>query len=318
MSNNPGAAVVLFENMNWSISVEAPAKINLHLHVYPGKVEGYHELRSLFVMVSLYDELRLSADDHGDCKIIGMDQVPRKENLIWKAWKKYTETTGDVFGVKVLCTKRIPAMSGLGGGSSDAAAMLKCLDLASVRSGRKPLGPKGLKKIAESLGSDVPFFLEGPAALGEGRGEKLTLISLPREYPLVLVRPDPDIATGEAYDYLDKSKNRSDPDPAAEDLVRSFSEETPDTWGTLGFYNSFTPVMCVKYPEIESLIDDLYQKGSAYANMSGSGSAVYGVFLEKKTAEEAAENLKKMRKKVWKLKMLASAPEAVYNDTRLR
>lgn len=301
--------------MKWSISIGAPAKINLHLHVYPGISEGFHALRSVFVMVSLYDELRLSPADHGNCKIIGMDQVPREENLIWKAWRIYTKTTGDIYGVDVLCRKRIPAMSGLGGGSSDAAAMLKCLDLAAARTGRKALGAGELKKIAESLGSDVPFFLEGPAALGEGRGEQLLTMRLPREYPVVLIRPRPDIATGEAYGYLDTMENRSETDPAAEELVKSFAEGTPDTWA---YYNSFTPVMCAKYPEIKSLIDELYQKGAGYANMSGSGSAVYGVFLNEKAAEEAAKYLKKTRKKVWKLKMLASAPEAVYNNTRLK
>lgn len=301
--------------MKWNVTTRTPAKINLHLHVYPVREDGFHDLKSLFVMVSLYDELRLSSADHGNCLIRGFEGIPREDNLIWKAWHSYGKAAGDYVGINVICNKHIPPMSGLGGGSSDAAAVLKSLDLIARRQGRTHLGSDVLRRIAEGLGSDVPFFLNGPAALAEGRGELLTPVEVPKEYPLVLVRPDPDVSTIEAYRRLDEEGVDQRKDCSTEELKRNFLEKSPAEWF---FYNSFTPVISRQYPEIKSLIDYLYQKGAGYAEMSGSGSAVFGVFSEDEKAQKATEGLKKERQNVWKLKMLALPPEAVYNESRLK
>ena len=288
-----------------SVTLAAPAKINLHLDIQERRSDGFHDLRSLFVMIDLYDELTATQTGEWGCSIEGCNHIPMEKNLIWKAYTRYCEAAGQPIGLAVSCRKQIPEMAGLGGGSSDAAAMLRIMQLVH------PVAiPQGkLKSIAAELGSDVPFFLSSASALVEGRGEIIEPIDTPQQYCCVIVKPELDVSTGEAYHRLDAY---SGPQPAPLSLREVYDNylQPPQSWR---FFNSFTAVLSAEYPQLNSYLQVLRRNGAEYANVSGSGSALFGVFRDSEAAESCYLLLKKDIKKVWKVKMLASLTEAVYN-----
>src|SRR6056297_4138164 len=186
--------------MQKAISITAPAKVNLHLDIRARRPDGFHEIKSLFVMISLGDELRAYRTDDKKFGLQGFGKLPLEQNLIWKAYSSYCDAAGEYTGMQVYCRKNIPAMAGLGGGSSDAAAMLRLLQLIHPIK----LERSRLLRIAAELGSDVPFFLHSSSALVEGRGEIIKAIETPAAWNCVVVKPDIDVATGEAYALLDE------------------------------------------------------------------------------------------------------------------
>jgi len=288
------------------ISITAPAKINLHLDIQARRLDGFHNLQSLFVMISLGDKLRVYSTDDREFSLQGCGNLPLEQNLIWKAYRSYCKEAGEYTGVQVDCSKNIPAMAGLGGGSSDAAAMLRLLQ----RIHPVKLERSILLRIAAELGSDVPFFLYSPSALVEGRGELIKAIETPVEWDCVVVKPDIDVATGEAYALLDEfSGSAAHTSLSSQEILHMYSLP-PLKWT---FFNSFTPVLIHYQPQLKTWLQLLNDQGADYVNVSGSGSALFGVFRDAKQAESCYEEVKKSIKKVWKVKMLASLPEAVYN-----
>ena len=292
----------------------APAKLNLHLDVLERRDDGFHELRSIFGMISLYDKIEVEPTAGDKCVIQGFEGIELEKNLIWKAHQMYTRETGMSFGCKVNCTKVIPERAGLGGGSSDCAAMLRALEIIRSAGNEEHADKKMLSSLAAQLGSDVPFFLHGPVAYAEGRGELLREISPVRVFPLILVKPDFDIPTADAFRWLDQSKIRVYRSLTREDILSAYTDTEPEEWP---FFNSFTPILIERYPRLNKLLDTLKSAGAAYYNVSGSGSSLYGIFRSEEIAKNALITLKQMGLQVWKLKMLASLPEAVYNENRL-
>jgi 4-diphosphocytidyl-2-C-methyl-D-erythritol kinase len=303
--------------MSEAISLAAPAKINLHLHIGEKRSDGYHELLSLFQMVSLQDELRICGDaPEGQCLLEGEAGPPAGENLVTAACRMFRRETGLRGGVRIRCRKRIPEGAGLGGGSSDAAAVLRLCN----RYFAAGLGSEELMAMGAELGSDVPFFLGRPAAVVSGRGEEVRPAEPRPQWPVLLVRPDFGIATGEAYRRLDElraeqrgavaeeggAEQLQDP----EELLRRFREEPPQRWG---FYNSFTPVLRERFPFYGRFFERCAEEGALYANVSGSGSAAYALFSGEESLEACYLSLRGEIKNAWKLKMLASSPMPVYN-----
>ncbi|MFW5711606.1 MAG: 4-(cytidine 5'-diphospho)-2-C-methyl-D-erythritol kinase [Spirochaetia bacterium] len=288
-----------------SVTLAAPAKVNLHLDIGARRSDGFHNLRSLFVMIGLYDELSAAATAVRGCSIQGCGNIPLEQNLIWKAYNLYCEAADEFIGLSVNCRKRIPAMAGLGGGSSDAAAMLRILQMIHP----VVLPQERLTEIAAQLGSDVPFFLVSPSALVAGRGEIIEPIATPERYSCVVVKPEFDISTGLAYRKLDAFEGVKDKSLSLQE-IHHYYQQPPKRWE---FFNSFTGVLTEEYPQITALLQMLKDRGAEYANVSGSGSALFGVFRDTKAAESCYLLLKKDIKKVWKVKMLASLTEAVYN-----
>ncbi|MFO7730531.1 MAG: 4-(cytidine 5'-diphospho)-2-C-methyl-D-erythritol kinase [Spirochaetia bacterium] len=288
------------------ISITAPAKLNLHLDIKSRRPDGFHNLQSLFVMISLGDKLQVHRTDDKKFNLQGCGKLPLEQNLIWKAYRSYCEEAGEYTGMQVDCRKQIPAMAGLGGGSSDAAAMLRLLQLIHPAK----LDHRRLLRIAAELGSDVPFFLSSPSALVEGRGEIIEAIETPAALECVVMKPDIDVATGEAYALLDDFSESAPPRALSRQEIMDLYALPPQEWT---FFNSFTSVLIHHHPQLRAWLQLLNDQGADYVNVSGSGSALFGVFRDAEKADSCYSELKKSIKKVWKVKMLASLPEAVYN-----
>jgi 4-diphosphocytidyl-2-C-methyl-D-erythritol kinase len=255
------------------IRVEAPAKINIHLRVYSRRSDGFHGILSIFQAVSLSDAIVIRSLKEPDLLEIGGELgCPAESSTVYKAVLAYRERTGSRTGLAISVEKRVPIGAGLGGGSSDAAATLTGLERLLGGGLRR----EELFEAAAGIGSDVPFFLEGGAAIVSGRGEALRPIPARTDFGLVIVYPDVSVGTAGAYGILDRDRpdDSSEPDPGPEELERRYRGALAD-WD---FANSFEPVIASIHPEIAEARDELRRLGATFAAMSGSGSAVFGAF----------------------------------------
>jgi 4-diphosphocytidyl-2-C-methyl-D-erythritol kinase len=269
-----------------NMRVLAPAKINLYLRIVGQRPDGYHLLDSLMIPISLYDEIVVEVRNGASTIIVTCDDptVPTDHtNLAYKAAALLCQETGTQAVIAIALHKRIPAGAGLGGGSSDAAAVLKCLN-TMLSCG---LPEAGLCGLAARLGADVPFFVPGRPAQVRGIGELLSPIpALPRRW-LVVVVPPFGVSTPWAYRRFDElSLSEAIPTPA--------SAVTPGQWPPpVLFINDLERAVLPAYPRIAQIKRTLQQCGAEGALMSGSGSAVFGVFRQRTRAEQAAAVLRK-------------------------
>ncbi len=289
----------------------SPAKINLHLDLRERREDGFHELISIFQMIDFEDHIRIrSLKKQSFCEIEGNFPIAPEENIMYRAYKLFSERTGCTKGISIITKKEIPWGAGLGGGSSNAAAVLLACDTLF----KTALGRGELIKLAAALGSDVPFFLNGPAALVTGRGEKIEPIKPRKDFSLVVVVPEFAISTADAYRWFDQwrtekwklrgigksSKDTKGSDNKKERTEKEGKKEKErireaylfgnfEDWG---FFNSFAPVLYRDFPQLEELVQEMKTQGAVYSAVSGSGSAVFGVFLNKKVAKNTAESLK--------------------------
>lgn len=276
--------------MTASVRVRAPAKVNLFLRILGRRPDGFHEIETLFQAVDLADEVTVVRGRPGvRLEVDGPDLGPVEQNLAHRAARLYLEGAGVAAtdGVTVRLRKRIPAGAGLGGGSSDAAAVLRCMDVLWAGA----LAPPDLALAAASLGSDVPFFLgaAGALALGRGRGEILRALPPLPEARLVLVLPPVHVATGPAYGALAARRvveppNPREPwDPAR--LALGWAGVAQDA------ENDFEAVVPPLHPPVASSLRALRAAGAAPALLSGSGAACFGVFPGPDAAAAAAGDL---------------------------
>ena len=272
----------------------APAKLNLTLEVGEKRADGYHELQSVMSCAGLYDEIIMESGTGGgitmtcDCQGLGCDET----NLCVRAAKLFFAKTGIACdGLHIDLKKSIPMEAGLGGGSADAAAVLRGL--------RKLYDPemmiKELERMAIELGSDVPFCVRSVTAMVRGKGEQL--LKLPK-LPLcwfVLCKPDFSLSTAEMYARLDEAKPVAAIDTLGLTKALEYQDmlEISDRLG-----NQFEAVL-EQDSEIFTIKKKLLALGARNACMSGSGSAVYGLFTEEETAKAAAEELKKTYPQTW-------------------
>ena len=251
--------------------VRAHAKLNLSLRVLYKRPDNFHELRTVFHTISLADELDISYSAARETQIEILDSaIP--DNLVERAALLCLGEMGITARVEFKLRKRIPMGAGLGGGSSDAAAVL--LALPALAGGVIPFAR--LLLLAAQLGSDVPFFLHGGAAVGLGKGEELyPLPDLPQRAG-ILITPDIHSSTPEAY--RDLSQELSD--PAAK--LASFQT---GIWSAAGFepVNDFEPPVFRRHPRLQGLKKSLISQGADPALMTGSGSAIFGLFNGKET-----------------------------------
>jgi 4-diphosphocytidyl-2-C-methyl-D-erythritol kinase len=284
-----------------AVSTEAPAKVNLFLRLLDLRPDGYRELETVFQTVSLSDAVRVELDqtpgeeageDAISLRVNGPDLGPVADNLAWRAAEGFRTEVGLPGRIRIDLDKAIPAGAGLGGGSSDAAAVLRCLaaltDLADART---------LHALATDLGSDVPFFLRGPVAMGRGRGEVLTPMPPLPERALVLALPPVHVATGAAYDAL--SEWRSPPSPPSRSSSSSL-RSSPGAlvsshfdWPTADLLseNDFEPVVTEMHEEVRVSLEALRNAGALVALLSGSGGASFGFFTSSAEAEAVAASL---------------------------
>lgn len=299
--------------------MKAPAKINLHLEVGPLRNDGFHELRSLFHMVDLHDEITLDVTacpdhEHGGFTLMPEFPFPLETNLMYRAYKAFREEMG-ARGVPMEdkhfsfhCRKSIPSGGGLGGGSSDGAAVLLMMNTAMDF----PLRQDELSAMALGLGSDLPFFTgNDAAAIGEGRGELLRALEPLQDVHLLLLFPEWKVSTGDAYQLIDRKKMAcwKDNGPAIEEMLRRPWELLRN--GT--FFNDFTPVVEEWYPHVKRLLAFLRGAGSFFQEMSGSGSTLFGLFDENGDANRAMTLLREEGFSCRKVKMLAKPYKPVYN-----
>lgn len=249
------------------LRVRAPAKINLTLRILGTRPDGYHELRTMFQSLRLHDTLTLAAAPDFSIECDDPRCPTGEDNLVWRAAKELWHGAGkrgDPPGVRVQIRKQIPLSAGLGGGSSNAAAALRAL----AALWRTPIDDDRMRAISRSIGADVPFFFEGGTVLGVDRGDVLfPLIDRPPSW-VVLVLPDFGVSTKDAYQWWD------DDHPA--ELLSP--EDGNDLQGPVA----------ARHPAIARMVARLRRLGTTHAAMSGSGSAVFGLFDSKRQAEAAA------------------------------
>jgi len=268
----------------------SPAKINLHLEILGIREDGYHELKTLFFPLPLPCDLLKIEPGHNSNFYIRCPERPELEttsNLIYKAWKMFGEATGFKPGVFVTLTKRIPMGGGLGGGSSNAATMLKWLNQTA---GDKALSEEAMINLAAKLGADVPFFLLNQPAWAGGIGEVLVPAEVDMsDRTLVLACPDIHVDTAWAFKAWDKKMGS----PAV--LLSLTSNElgtkNPSLVSPRDMHNDFEDIVFEEYAILREIKEKLLDSGADFAAMSGSGAALFGIFRDRDQAVAAANAL---------------------------
>jgi 4-diphosphocytidyl-2-C-methyl-D-erythritol kinase len=265
-----------------SVFVRAPAKINLFLRILAKEDTGYHQIETLFAAVGLYDELHLHRTDGGVSVDVGGPAVgPEEENLAYRAARALLERVDSEAGVRIQLTKNIPVGAGLGGGSSDAGAMLRALNVLLGT----PLSEAGLLELAGDLGSDVPFFALGAgAALAWGRGERLMPVPALEDAQILLALPGVSVSTALAYREFSATQPRR---PAVLDV----QEVGRHGWLAEYAVNDFESSIFGRHPELKEIRDAIAGEGAIVARLTGSGAALYGVFPTSGAAESARASL---------------------------
>ena len=268
---------------------KAWAKLNLTLDVLGKREDGYHDLKSVMQTVSLYDDITLYLETGEPWKLeCGKEGIPCDErNLVWKAAKLYLDTIGkEPNGLRMVIEKRIPSGAGMGGGSADAAAVLRALN----RHYGEPLSITELADLGAGVGSDVPFCVVGGTVMCEGRGEILTRLPDMPKCIFVICKPEFSISTPVLYRQLDAVEDPLHPDnDAMETAIRS-----GDLMGIAKHIgNTFEPVVSAEHQEIRHIKGIYHAHGALAAQMTGSGSVVFAVMPDMAGAEAAAGELKK-------------------------
>lgn len=279
----------MLNRMQDKVSLEAPAKINLYLEVGPLRPDGYHAVRTVMQTVELCDvvEVGLAGKGKGmDLEVEG-DAPTGEDNLCLRAAAAYAEAVSKPLSLRIKLSKRIPSSAGLGGGSSDAAAVLRALDFLLGEA----LGGKELMRLAASIGSDVPFFLVGGTALAEGRGERITPLAQAPPLPVILANPGKELSTAEVYRRFDLAA-RENPPPGG---LQALTESLPT--GDIGriaalLFNSLQGAAMDMEPGIASLLDRGRRAGAKGALVSGSGPTVFLLASDDGGAAELEASLK--------------------------
>lgn len=263
--------------------VKAAAKINLALDVTGKLPNGYHTIESVFQTVGLYDEVSVELTDEGiflTCEVpesfAQSDEIPCDErNIAYKTARKFLDENGIDLGCRIHIKKGIPSQAGMGGGSTDAAAVIYCLSALTGKSFSTP----------EKIGADVPFFLTGGTAYVEGIGEKITPIADFSGKILVIAKGSEGVSTVEAYNAVDSLENPVHPD--VQGLIRAISDNSDEVYSCIG--NLFEGA--IHLAEVDDIKAKMTEIGASAACMTGSGSAVFGIFNEYENAVECAQKL---------------------------
>ena len=263
-----------------AVRVKAFAKLNLDLRVLYRREDHFHELRTVFQTISLADDLHIEYAPSADAAIeIEGANIP--DNLIERAARACLAEWGEGGTVRCHLRKRIPMGAGLGGGSSDAAAVLLALPVLA----RRPIATRRLLEMAAALGSDVPFFLEGGAVAGLGRGEELYPLADRTGFAL-LVAPGIHVSTPAAYAALAPQLTVA----PWQQKIRTFQEfvGNPSVPG----HNDFEAVVFRQHPKLELIKSQLCEAGAEWALMSGSGSSIFGLFRSREDVSRARERFR--------------------------
>ncbi len=252
--------------------VKSYAKVNLSLEVLGKRDDGYHEIRSLFHEIDLFDEISFQTSDNLKVVMIFDDKIsshaaknfPMEENTVYKVINIMKDRYSCRQNIEVEVKKNIPVAAGLGGGSSNAAAAIRSLSkLWSLN-----LDNKDMNDIAKDIGSDVPYFIKGGTAKVEGRGEVITPLKPLSIDLMLLVKPTFGISSAEGYELLDERKQT----PSCK------NNHNDKIFDSSCAYNSLQVGVCNKYSEIDQIITYMKEKGALNAILAGSGSTVIGFY----------------------------------------
>lgn len=270
----------------------APAKLNLSLDVLKKSPDGYHDMRMVMQSVTFGDELDVELTDDGTFSIDpGQSYLPADDrNLAMRAAKLFLRGTG--LGARIRTVKRIPVCAGMGGGSSDAAAVLRALN--KLTGANKT--PAELCAMAEEIGSDVPFCVMGGTMLAEGRGQILTPLPPLPACSIVVCKPSFAISTPELFGRIDRRKSRLRPDTAG---LTTALEQGDLSGAARRMFNVFEDVLDRRQSAILSIKSSLLDLGAVGAAMTGTGSAVFGVFDDGDLAAAARDELASQYRECW-------------------
>ena len=251
----------------------AYAKVNLTLNVLGKREDGYHDIESVMQAISLRDDIEIDVGTGKPWTLLcDKDHIPTDEtNLAWKAAKLYLDTIGkDANGIEIRITKRIPVQAGLAGGSADAAAVLRALN----RHYDMPLSLPALAELGAQIGSDVPFCVLCGTAMVEGRGERIQRLPDIPDCIFVICKPDFSVSTPELYQQLDTKTIGKRPDrQAMESALLAGDLEKVVT----NIYNVFDPIVTEEHLELNYIKSIMNSYGAVGMQMTGSGSAVFGI-----------------------------------------
>jgi 4-diphosphocytidyl-2-C-methyl-D-erythritol kinase len=275
--------------MSRALVLRPSAKVNLTLRVGPRREDGYHDVQTLMQSIGLADTLTVAGRSGPFGLLSRSPGVPTdRTNLVWRAaellWRDLGRP-GDPRDAHIKLEKQIPVAAGLGGGSADAAAAL--VGLNTVWAGGRTR--RDLIRLAAELGSDVPFFLHGGTAIGLGRGEELYPVDDVARLGVVVIKPSFGVGTADAYGWLDADRAASVETPASE---RPQDIEVGGAGGRLQLANDLQAPVSRRHPAIAEMMAACVMHGAMAAAMSGSGSAVFGVFSES-TARQAVARLQR-------------------------
>jgi 4-diphosphocytidyl-2-C-methyl-D-erythritol kinase len=270
-----------------ALILQPSAKINLTLHVGPKRPDGYHDLRTLLQTITLHDTLTFSTRRGPFGLACRTPGVPSDQtNLVWRAaaalWTAMGRE-GEPRDAHIKLDKAIPSQAGLGGGSANAAAAL--VGLNKLWAGRKTR--RDLMQIGAALGSDVPFFLQGGTALGVDRGQELYPVDDVERMGVIIIKPSFGISTAEAYGWLDADRASGFASGSTRQSVEMGWPISP-----IPLSNDLMEPVIRRHPGVGEMVDACLSRGALGAQMTGSGSAVFGLFPES-VASKAARQLKR-------------------------
>jgi len=269
---------------------KARAKINLNLLVLNKREDNYHNIKSVFQKVNLYDEIYIRKTQNEDIEIkSNIEELNNEENIIVKAYRKLKQNYPQITGVNIYLKKNIPMQAGLGGGSTDCATFL----LAMNKLFNLKLSEEEIKKIGRSLGADVvPCIYKNPV-LAEGIGDEITKLNCGFKYYILIIKPNLACNTKEMYGNIDSQTELKQPDNY--DKIIQALEEKDIKLLADNLYNRFESALGEKQ-DILILKGILEKSGAKKALMTGSGSCVYGIFENKQIAKKAYQELKEKYK----------------------
>jgi 4-diphosphocytidyl-2-C-methyl-D-erythritol kinase len=277
--------------MSRAVIVRPPAKINLSLRVGARRPDGLHDVHTLLQTISLTDTLTVSGRKGPFALAVRSPGVPDdRRNLVWQAAEKLWRLAGrdgEPRDAHIRLDKTIPTQAGLGGGSADAAGALVALNtLWDLRLSRRQL-----RRVAAELGADVPFFLQGGTAIGVGRGDETYPVDDVQRLGVVVIKPSFGVATADAYRWLDEDRAGGVAEPPAGDREL----EVGWTSGPIRVVNDLEAPVARRHPDVAEMVAACRREGAQVAAMTGSGSAVFGLFAEAATDRAA----RRLRRPAW-------------------
>ncbi|MDR2888515.1 MAG: 4-(cytidine 5'-diphospho)-2-C-methyl-D-erythritol kinase [Lachnospiraceae bacterium] len=270
---------------------KAYAKINLALDVLGRRADGYHDVRMVMQTISLCDEIVICKEEQPGIRLrVDSGSIPTGDtNLAWRAASGVLQRFAPTAGISIALQKNIPVAAGLGGGSSDAAAVIRGINQLFELG----LSMEEMCEVGVSIGADVPFCLLGGTALAEGIGEGLTPLMSPPAGRVLLVRPNISVSTRWVYQHLRVDGLKKHPD--IDGMIEAIKDR--DMVGITGrMGNVLETVTQPRYPVIRAIKQQMQQLGAEKALMSGSGPTVFAIFADDDKAGQAYDKMRQMRK----------------------